>query len=170
MAISILIFVFIGISLFFIIRLIILSESESQLAQNKRKYYSRSVLFEKHFTLNSTKRLSKVISSFENEYPEEIDKLNNQQKNLEHYFTKNRDRYNYLIFKYQEELTDLRATGAKWFSKSDLAKYFEDKSVKELVEGHVLNCYDNKYLIKEIYDAEHPFELDYSGRPLKIQI
>lgn len=167
---SILIFLASGIILFFLIRWLVKSETEPVDVEQKLKLYGGSNLFEAHYSRHAFKKLSYVIKSFEKKFPHEVAKILNQKKENERFFVQNRDRYNYLIFKYQEELTDLRATGASWFSRADLRKHFEDKALNQLVEGHVINCYNEKYHLKEKYEAEHPFELDENGRPLKVEI
>jgi len=49
-------------------------------------------------------------------------------------------------------------------------KVLDERALKSLLDAHVINYYDNKYLLQDKYEAEHPHEKDDEGKPLKIEI
>jgi len=156
----------IGFLVFWLIR----SESEDQNVDEKLKLYGHSSVFQKFYDENAYSKASSVVKRFERNFPEEVNKIRQQQIEKENRFNKNRDRYNYLIFKYQEELLLLRESGAKYFSRQELSKYFDVKTINDLVESHVINFYNDTYLLHEKYIALHPFEKNTEGKPIKIEI
>lgn len=165
-------FLFAGVAivLVFTLRYLIKSESNGVEVDEKLKVYARSSLFQNFYEKYPYKRLSSVIKDFEKRFPAESEKMRQEKTKQEEAFSKNKDRYNELIFKYADELKTLKESGAKVFSQSQLRKVLDAETLDILLEANVINYYSGKYLLQSKYEVEHPFEVDLDGNPLKIEI
>jgi len=170
MIISGIIFLFTTLVIGGLVIWLVKSESEGPDLNKKLIHYGYSEVFQKYYEQNALKKASRVIKDFEGKFPEEIKRLAESKKQNEVLFSLNNNRYNHLISKYQKELKGLRATGSKYFSREELNNHFDANSVTELVEAHIINFYNDMYLLHDKYTAQHPFELDKNGDPIKIEI
>lgn len=167
---SILIASAILLTIFLIVRHLILSEKEDPDINERLKLYKGSSKFQQFYAKNPFRKLSKVVADFERKFPREIEALRTKSEAEARFFQNNRDRYDYLVFKYADRLKELTSNKVKWIKFSDLLQLFTEKEIRELVEGHLIQCHEQQYLIQESYEATHPFEKDENGLPLKIEI
>ncbi len=167
---SILIALALLLTVFLIVRQLVISEKEDPDINERVNLYKGEESFQKYYAKNAFKKLSKVVAEFERNFPLEVEQLRKKTEQEAKYFKNNRDRYNYLVFKYAERLQQFTTNKVKWVKLSDLLRLFTQKEINELVEGHVIQCYKQKYMIEDSYKATHPFEKDENGLPLKIEI
>jgi len=167
---SILIALVLLLTILLVVRYLIISEREDPDINERVKLYKGVDSFQKYYAKNAFKKLSTVVAEFERKFPHEIEALRKKMEAEAKFFKNNRDRYNYLVFKYADRLGELTSNKVKWLKIGDLIQLFTQKEINELIEGHLIQCYQGQYLIQESYKATHPFEKDENGLPLKIEI
>lgn len=161
------IFVAVAVLLYMAVRWIINSEEHDADSEAWIKKYSASTLFLAFYEKHPYTKMSKVITMFEKEYPQEVAKINETTRQREYNLQDKREKYLSLQVQFQDELDTLCQAGAKWFTKAELLPYFSSDIIDQLVEAHVLDIYTDKYLISDIYRTDHHTESDRNDGPIQ---
>lgn len=165
MTITILSSLAIFIVLILVIRWIMNSEKVSERTERQLLIYGASNEFVAFYKKHALKSPEEVVQRFEREYPELVKELEKRHKDQLQHLAVDHHTYDQLIFKYQDVLLNLRATGEQWFTEQDLLTFMSQAQLNELVAAHIIERYTDKYMIKKEYLARHPEKKDALGQP-----